>query len=356
MGRGHCRLRRRLHMLIGVAHHRLRSLQHQVAGPGFAALLFAAAMCAGLFTAAVVPGASGFVSGAIDPLIMVLLTVLFLDIRFTGAGQLLKAPRTLTAVMGMNFLIIPILAFGLTALAIPGDSMLRLGVLIYLLFPCTDWFLGFIRITGGNTVLGAALIPINLCIQVTLYPFWISLFTGEPIGAVLSAFGPAALYGIGIPVGIAVAIRLGLGLAADHNAAQRFCARMSRAAPWILALTIFSLFAAFGELSVASKDFGQVLLAVFCYFVVTFILIELISRGLKLHPQDHALLTFTVSARNAPLMLAITATAFGDEPVLMAAIVLGMLLEFPHLTALTWLLRRRASSHQAPSEIRVGVG
>jgi arsenite transporter len=72
--------------------------------------------------------------------------------------------------------------------------------------------------------------------------------------------------------------------------------------------------------------------------------------------RNYSLLTFTVSARNAPLMLAITAMSFGEQPVLLAAIVVGMLLEFPHLTALTWLLRRRRDREQLNSEVGAGGG
>jgi ACR3 family arsenite efflux pump ArsB len=141
---------------------------------------------------------------------------------------------------------IPALAFGLTVLTVPSHSTLRLGVLTYLLFPRTDWFLGFIRVTGGNAPLGAALIP--------------------------------------------------------HTS------------------------------SVKS------------------------SRALMPNFRNYSLLTFTVSARNAPEMLAITAMASGEQPVLLTAIAVGMLLEFPHLTALTWLLRRRRDREQLKSEIGAGGG
>jgi hypothetical protein len=53
----------------------------------------------------------------------------------------------------------------------------------------------------------------------------------------------------------------------------------------------------------------------------------------------------TTSARNAPLMLALTAIALPDQPVVQATIILGMLVEFPHLTILTHLLRGRAARH-----------
>jgi len=52
----------------------------------------------------------------------------------------------------------------------------------------------------------------------------------------------------------------------------------------------------------------------------------------------------TIAARNAPLMLAVTMVALPDQPLIYAAIVIGMLLEFPHLTALQRVLMRSGSA------------
>ena len=57
------------------------------------------------------------------------------------------------------------------------------------------------------------------------------------------------------------------------------------------------------------------------------------------------------AARNAPLMLAVTMAALPDQPLIYAALVIGMLVEFPHLTALRRLLlsaRRRIPYRDMP--------
>ena len=51
----------------------------------------------------------------------------------------------------------------------------------------------------------------------------------------------------------------------------------------------------------------------------------------------------TTAARNAPLMLAVTAVVIPDQPIIYAALVIGMLVEFPHLTALKQALLARAA-------------
>lgn len=319
-----------------------QSISEPLARPWITVGLFTAAMLLGLLVTVLFPGARSGFDSVVDPVIIALVALLFFDLRFTGALNLFRSAGTLGLLLVINFVIIPLVAFGLTTLVVPENEMLRLGVLIYLLFPCTDWFLGFVRVTGGNTALGAALIPVNLTIQLLLYPVWISVFTGDSLGSVLSELGPALLTGVGIPAAIALVVRACMHLWADSAETVRVRALATSAMPWVLAGMIFLLFAANGaEALIAPGEFGSILLVVFLFFLGTFLLIEGAARVFKLTYEDYSLLTFTASARNAPLMLAVTSLAFGDQPVLLAAIVVGMLLEFPHLTALTWVLRRR---------------
>lgn len=235
---------------------------------------FLAAILTGSITGRFAPGTAAAISGFADPLILLLVGALFFTLRLDGLPSLRRAPRTVLLAVGVNFLLIPLIAFPLTLL-LP-DEALRLGVLIYCLAPCTDWFLGFTRLAGGDTTTGAALIPVQMVIQLCLYPLWIALFAGN-IGTILADIG----------------------------------------------------------------GFGWVLLGVFLFFLASYALGEGISRIFRLRYPEHALLTMTTSARNAPLMLALTVVALPEQPVVHAAIVLGMLIEFPHLTVITRLLRRR---------------
>ncbi|MBK0297454.1 arsenic resistance protein, partial [Bacillus sp. S34] len=58
------------------------------------------------------------------------------------------------------------------------------------------------------------------------------------------------------------------------------------------------------------------------------------------YPQS-ALLAMTTAARNAPLMIGLTGAVIPERPLVTTAIVVGMLIEFPHLLAVRHLLLRR---------------
>ncbi len=121
----------------------------------------------------------------------------------------------------------------------------------------------------------------------------------------------------------------------------------------VIAALIVCLFAAnIGTILDHPVPFAWVLPVVFLFFVSTYLVGEGLGRLLRLRYPELVLLTMTTSARNAPLMLAITSVALPGQPLVFAAIVLGMLIEFPHLTALTHLLRRREAARPVtvPSE------
>lgn len=311
----------------------------------FTTLLFLGAILLGGLAGFVSPGTGTVLGDAVDPLILLLVGALFLTLRLDGLAALRRAPRTVLLALTLNFLLIPLVAFGLTSVLLP-DEALRVGVLIYCLFPCTDWYLGFTRMAGGDTTTGAALIPIQLVLQLALYPVWLALFTGHQVGATTAVAGPTLMTYLALPAGIALALRLLLHLCLPDHGRRSAASAVDRAVPFVIAALILCLFAANVDTVLADPlAFAGVLPAVFLFFVITYLLGAGTSRLFRLRPPEHTLLTMTTSARNAPLMLAVTTVTLPNQPVVYAAIVLGMLIEFPHLTALTHLLRRNHSRH-----------
>jgi ACR3 family arsenite efflux pump ArsB len=275
--------------------------------------------------------------------VLLLVGTLFFTLRLDGISQLRHTPRLVLLTVGVNFLIIPLLGLTLTAL-LPSDA-LRLGVLIYCLAPCTDWFLGFTRLAGGDTVTGAALIPIQMMLQLALYPVWIAGFAGEHASVTAAAVGSTLLTWFVFPAGVGLGLRLLLRFTLPTRWRERTVTLVDRKVPLLIAAVIVGVFA--GNVRTILADlaaFGWVLLAVFLFFMVTLALGEGIARVFRLNYSERALLTMATSARNAPLMLAVTTVALPNQPMVYAAIILGMLIEFPHLAAITHLLRFRRVS------------
>lgn len=306
--------------------------------------LFLAAIAIGSLLGTVAPDRGEAVGAVTDPLILLLVGSLFLTLRVERPTGLRPVPRTVLLAVGMNFLIVPLVALALTA-ALPGEA-LRLGVLIYCLAPCTDWFLGFTRLSGGDTTTGAALIPVQMTLQLALYPLWLALFAGERVTTTGADAGPTLLTWFVLPAVTGLAVRLLMRVGLPARVREPTLAAVDLAVPAIIAAVILSIFAGqVGTIRADPGSFVRVLAVVFVFFVVIYALGEGLCWALRLGHPEHALLTMTTSARNAPLMLALTTIALPDQPVVHASIILGMLIEFPHLTVITHLLRSR---HPAP--------
>ncbi|MCX8029488.1 MAG: hypothetical protein N2712_05790 [Brevinematales bacterium] len=92
----------------------------------------------------------------------------FLDIKFI-----------LAAIIG-NFFILPIVVW-VILLLLPNDIGIRLGVILVLLVPCTDWFITFSHLGKGDTKLAIVFTPISLVLQVILLPVYVFIFLGRDI-------------------------------------------------------------------------------------------------------------------------------------------------------------------------------
>ena len=180
--------------------------------------------------------------------------------------------------------------------------------------------------------------------QLLLYPFFLHWFTQNSVQVEIGMIGSTLLQWFLLPLLVAVAAHHILRLRLKSTQFEWVLNQADAAIPWVTALLVLQIFA--GHIAVILEHlavFAWVILAVFSFFLLTFLLSEGLRYLFKLHYPEHALLTMTTAARNAPLMLAVTTAVLPDQPLIYTALVIGMLVEFPHLTALRHLL---LSKHQ----------
>ena len=309
-----------------------------LAGRGVAMVLLGAILV-GSALGLTAPAAGEAMSAGVDPTLLLMIFLLFFELRPGAIVQGFGNVRFLALAWGANFLIVPFIGFAIASLFLSGQPLLFTGLVIYFLSPCTDWFLGFTRMARGSTALGTALIPINMVTQLLLFPVWLWLFTRHT-GLVDFAAIPGALaQWFLLPLIAAQAVRLCLEKLMSHGGFERLLRWVGYIVPLAIAGLILQIFAAnIAAVAGHLEVFAVIVLAVFLFFVATFLLGEGLSWLAGLSYPQHALLAMTTAARNAPLMLAVTAVTIPDQPLILAALVIGMLVEFPHLTALKQLL------------------
>lgn len=306
-------------------------------------LLLLAAIAIGSLTGSFAPDAAGRLSGWVDPLILALVSLLFFEVSFANLAGVGRNLRFLSIAWVANFLLIPLIGWGIASLFLSGQPLLLTGLLIYFIAPCTDWFLGFTKLARGNIALGSILLPVNLISQLLLYPVFLGLFSGKALGIDIAGLSQTLWQWFLVPFVSAVVLRQVVRLVLPAAVSDGIVRLAGGLVPFTIAALVVCLFAGNIATILGHKtDFLVILAAVFCFFVATWFLAEFITRRFRLAYPEHALLTMTTAARNAPLMLGLTTAVFPDQPLIHAAIVIGMLVEFPHLTALKHLLLRNA--------------
>lgn len=278
----------------------------------------------------------------IEPFLMVLLYFVFLsvdggkfkesfrDVKFTGTS------------LGINFVWTPLFSYVLGLVFFYDSLDLRIGLVMLMVTPCTDWYLVFTGLAKGNVELGASILPLNLLLQILLLPVYLFLFFGGSIH-----FGQWQVL-----LSIAFVLVIPWSLAALTRWMGRRCAswrrRVDQWKEWgdrgqmiFLCLAVIAMFgsesqAVFDNLSLLL----QMMIPLVLFFAINFIGAWRVGRWEQFPDRDITALIFTTMARNSPLSLAIAAVAFPDRPLISLALVIGPLIELPVLGAAVHVIQR----------------
>ena len=318
-------------------------------GSGLSVLL-PIAILLGLGTGHSFPQIGSNLGAVIDPLVLTLLFLVFFEMRFSPLRKASDHLGFLSLAWVSNFIVIPALAWVLAVLFFGSQPALYAGLLLYLLFPCTDWFLAFTRIAGGDVALGSVLIPINLISQLLLFPIYLGLFIGSDTSLDLIGIGKTFGQWFLIPLLLAMSVRFLISKLLGPDRFEAIPRLVGSSVPWTLSVLVFCIFSFHSpQLVIHSQTFPLILLAVFMFFVLTWLMGEFFARSFRLSRPKHILFSMTTTARNSPLVLGLATIALPDQPLVYALLIIGMLVEFPHLTVLSRLFLREGRRF-SPSE------
>ena len=328
-----------------------RSYIKRFASGDYPAIILILSIVIGALLGHLSPASGVWLSDQVDYTLLALVGLLFFGVRFEALLQIRHSLRFLAIALLANFVFVPLIGYGIASLFLSAHPLLFVGLVIYFMSPCTDWFLSFTRLAKGNVALGTALIPINMTVQLLLYPFYLAWFTQNSVQIDAAIIGNTLIQWFLVPLVIAVIAHQLLRLVLKPVWFEFLLDKADQATVWLTALLVLQIFAGNIAISLAHLAvISWVLIAVFCFFLVTFFMSEGLSRVFKLAYPERALLTMTVASRNAPLMLAVTMAVLPDQPLIYAGLVIGMLIEIPHLTLLRQILlniRQRSLGQQA---------
>mgnify|MGYP006424137539 CR=1 FL=1 len=299
----------------------------------YQSVLVAVGVVAGL-TLGQVSGVPVIADRLILPLLMVMLFAAFAGIPLSRLRDAFGNRRVVGSSLVVNFVWSPLLAVGLGAVFLADYPTLRVGLLMLLVTPCTDWYLVFTDLADGDIPLATSLLPYNLILQLVLLPAYLYAFAGRLVDLPLGPLVESVLLVLVAPLGLTAVARWGLvRTRGDAWFRKRFLARLGPVQVVFLALAIGAMFASQGEAVLADPG----LLALLAVPVVAFYAVNLalgFAIGAASGFSYGELVCFdnTVLSRNSPTALAIAVAAFPTEPLIPLALVVGPLLEIPLLT------------------------
>ena len=288
------------------------------------------------------------------PALLVMLTAVFVQMDAAHVGEVRRARTLVVAGLVLNFVLTPALAWALGAGLLGGEPDLRIGLLLLLVTPCTDWYLVFTAMARGHTGIAAALLPVNLVLQLVLLPVYVLLLGGEAAKVDAATLAESVLLVLVVPLVLALVLRWASARFTSEGRRERFViAPAGHVVLPLLYAAVFAMFAGQARMVLEhAADLLALLLPLAVFFVVLPSLSVALSRLLRLPAAQRVTLTMTATARNSPIALAIAVAAFPDRPLIAVALVVGPLLELPVLALLAQLVRVRPSrndDHNAPS-------
>ncbi|MDO5627220.1 MAG: arsenic resistance protein [Mobilicoccus sp.] len=281
------------------------------------------------------------------PALLLMLTAVFVRMDATHVGEVRSSLPLVASSLTLNFIVTPLLAWGLGVSLLAGQPDLRIGLLLLLVTPCTDWYLVFTAMARGHTGIAAALLPVNLVLQLLLLPVYVLLLGGQAAAVDAATLVEAVVIVLGVPLVAALIVRWATSRADVHRpgSRERVDALAGQVIVPALCLAVVAMFA--WQAPVVAEHGAQIaalLPPLLVFFVALPLLATLTARVLGLDGPQRVTLTMVVTARNSPIALAIAVVAFPHQPLIAVALVVGPLIELPILAVLSQVARHRERS------------
>ncbi len=289
----------------------------------------------------------------IVPFLMIMLYGIFLQIPLERLKESFKNFGFTTTSLTINFIITPIFAGILGYLFLRDTPELWIGFVMLMVTPCTDWYLVFTSMAHGNVALSMAILPLNLILQLVLLPVYLLLFTGQQGSIDAYTLFESVVLVLAVPLLVGyISKRWMIKYKGEEWMESRVFSKLGIVQFLFLNLAIMAMFASQGKLIIENPQIlVKMLLPIVVFFVVIFIIGQVIGRIRNFGYSDTVSLNLTTMARNSPISLAIAMTAFPDKPLVALALVVGPLIELPILAGTTQVLlwiRKMKEGKQSP--------
>lgn len=303
-------------------------------------LVYLAFIAMGLALGSALPQRVGVLKVLLWPLLGALLYVTFTQVPLTQLRAAWRDTRFLAAAVVGNFVLLPLIAWGLANLFIT-EPAVRLGLLLVLLVPCTDWFITFSHLGGGKAQYAIAFAPVSLLLQLALLPLYLWLFLDESLRLAL-VHRELLLAFAGLIVLPLLLAFITEKWAQGHRKRAAGIERLGWLPVPLLALVVFSIAATQVNVVAGSLPLlGGLLPAFIGFLLLAAGLARLMASMWKLPTAQGRVLAFSLGTRNSFVVLPLALSLPASYELAVVVIVFQSLVELIGMAFFLWWVPRR---------------